>query len=367
VDFQFSPVQRRLVEEVDAILTGPGADVDPRTAFAELGRRRLMAVHWPERYGGRGLALADHATVVERVGLHGLPDEVHLVTVQGVGCPLLVAGSEQQREQWLPSLAQGTAFASLLLSEPGAGSDLAAISTTAEPCGEGYVLTGEKTWNLHADWSSFGLCAARTRVSGNPYHAITALLVPFDMPGVSVEPVPRAIGDPFFRVSFDGVRVDRDAVVGCEHVGWPLLVRAIGFERAGFDYLTRARRWLGAARRLVLELPCHERRAAAAGLLCCERRVEAARSLAFRAVALADGLDMDEISSAYSKLACGEAAQHVAWWAASTLGTAFASPSPDAAVLRLALAEAPELSVSGGATELQLDLIATEQRTLGLS
>jgi alkylation response protein AidB-like acyl-CoA dehydrogenase len=359
VSVRFTPdeVTRGLLDEVDEVLADTGAPA--RELLAALGDRRLVAVHYPEEYGGRGLRLTDHAAVAERMGLAGLPDEVHLVTVQGVGCSLLTSGTPEQKQEWLPRIAAGRAFASLLLSEPNAGSDLTAIETTAVPDGDGFRVTGRKAWNLYADWSHFGLVSVRTRAGRDRYDGISFLLVPFDAPGVTLRPVHREAGEPYYTVVLEDVHVGADALIGPVHQGWPLLIRAIGFERAGFDYLTRAQRWLRLATDLVATAP--DRTRLAPVLLRHERAVANARALAFRAVNTAVGFDMDEVSSAYSKLACGEAAQGVARWAATELaGLAF---DEQLRVLRHAVAEAPELSISGGATELQLDLIAVDQST----
>jgi alkylation response protein AidB-like acyl-CoA dehydrogenase len=362
--FSLTRTQHDLIAEVDAILTDDLV-ADPRKAFAVLGDARLLAVHYPAEFGGRGLALTDHAVVAEHLGMRGLPDEVHLVTVQGVGCPLLTVGSPEQRDRWLPDIASGRCFASLLLSERGAGSELAAVATTAEPAANGYVIRGRKSWSLHADWSSVGLCSARTR-PGNRYDGISLLVVPLDAPGITITPVPRATGEPYFDVSFDDVHVPTGAVVGTEHRGWATIVRAIGFERAGFDYLCRARRWLRAAEEVVKERPGAQTRLRHE-LVQLDRAVAAARALAFRAVSGAGGFDMDEVDTAYAKLACGEVAQRVAWWAATNLGI-FPRESGDRTrshrdELFLAAVEAPELSVSGGASELLLDLIANSLRS----
>ncbi|MEO6088257.1 MAG: acyl-CoA dehydrogenase family protein [Umezawaea sp.] len=360
---RFTPdeVTRGLLDEVDEVVAGAGADASHRELFALLGDRRLVAVHYPEEYGGRGLRLTDHAAVAERMGRAGLPDEVHLVTVQGVGCSLLTAGTEAQRGHWLPRIAAGRAFASLLLSEPNAGSDLTAIEATAVPAGDGYRVTGRKAWNLYADWSDFGLVSVRTRAGRDRYDGISFLLVPFDAPGVSLQRVRREAGEPYYTVVLDDVRVGADALIGPAHQGWQLLIRAIGFERAGFDYLSRAHRWLRVAEELVSASPAPERAGLGEQLLRHERAVAGARALAYRAVNTASGFDMDEVSSAYSKLACGEAAQGVARWAATEL--AGLADAEQREVLRHATAEAPELSISGGASELQLDLIAVDQST----
>jgi alkylation response protein AidB-like acyl-CoA dehydrogenase len=179
---------------------------------------------------------------------------------------------------------------------------------------------------------------------------------------VRLFPVARASGSPYFTVTLDGVHVGEDALLGRLHHGWALLPAAIGFERTGFDYLTRATRWLQAAETMLRRLTAAEQAELAAGLVGCRSKIESARALAYHAVNSAQGLDMDEIAMAYAKLACGRAAQAVARWAGREFSAALAAEpqAPEAAVLRVAVDEAPEFTISGGAQELQLDLIASE-------
>lgn len=359
--FELTPEQRTLAGEVDRVLDSAPGSADPRELLARLGRERLLAVHYPVRYGGRGLGTAAQGAVAERLGERGLPDEVHLVTVQGVGCSILAHGTERQRAAFLPAIAEGALFASLLLSEVEAGSDVARIRTRAVPDGEGWRLTGAKSWNLRADWSGLGLCSARTRDSGNRYDGVTLFLVRIDSPGVRVEAVSRAIAEPYFTVTLDDVRVGAESVLGVVHGGIPLLMEAIGYERAGFDYLARATTWLAAARHEVRLLPEPVRAQLAPDLVRFEQANAAARVLAYHAANSARELRMDELVSAYSKLACGDAAQAVARWVGTELVPRLGQDRAAAvARLRAAIAEAPELSISGGAFELQLDLIANE-------
>lgn len=136
----------------------------------------------------------------------------------------------------------------------------------------------------------------------------------------------------------------------------------IGFERGGFDYLTRAQSWLAAARTELTARPEAERRLLAADFARRQFLVENARALAYHAAGTAEDLETDETVTAYAKLASGLAAQAVTRWAAEEL---LSVPGPDEAaphrtLLRAAVAEAPELTISGGAQELQLDLIAGE-------
>jgi alkylation response protein AidB-like acyl-CoA dehydrogenase len=351
-----------LAAEVDQVLDalGPGAGV--RESFEALGAAGLLAVHYPVEYGGRALSLAHHSAVSERIGLQGLPDVAHLITVQGVGCPLLTFGSAAQREHWLPQIASGRVLASLLLSEAGAGSDLTRVTATAVPDSDGWRISGRKTWSLLTEWSDIALCSVRTRDGVSRYDGISLFIVDMADPGVRIEKTPRASGEPYYTVTFEDVRVEAGALLGALHKGWALLPTTIGFERGGFDYLTRAQAWLEAAGTELATLPTPEQEALAGDFARQEFLVENARALAYHAASPADGLEMDETVTAYAKLASGLAAQSLARWAGEELlsvpGTA--EDGPVRTLLRAAVAEAPELTISGGAQELQLDLIAGE-------
>jgi len=363
VRFSLDDTQAALVADLDRLLDKSGPDLGPLEQLALLGDHQLLAVHYPARYGGRGLNLAHHAAVCERMGERGLPDVAHLITVQAVGCTILCHGTEQQRSSWLPRIAAGRVLASLLLSEQGAGSDLAGIETTAVPDGDGWRITGVKSWSLFTEWSTVALCSARTRPREHRYEGISLFLVDLAAAGVEIKTMFRASGTPYCTVSFDGVAVGRDALVGPLHRGWPILPAAISFERMGFDYLTRATCWLAAAERQVRRLPAELRPGLAPQVARLRFRVANARAMAYHAVATADGLEMDEVAVAYAKLACGLAAQEVARWAGTELLPAMRAgddDKPTAEMLRAAIAEAPEFTVSGGAQELQLDLIANE-------
>ncbi|GAA5198358.1 acyl-CoA dehydrogenase family protein [Rugosimonospora acidiphila] len=355
-------IRSTVEDEVARILDGLPPGAGARQAFAALGEARLFAPHYPEEYGGRGGTLADYAAVADALGDRGFADEVHLVTVQGVGCAVLYFGTEQQRRRWLPGIASGRTLASLLLSEVDAGSDAAAITTSAREGAAGWILNGRKCWSLHADWSSIGLCSARTSKGPNRYSGITLFVVDLTSPGITVAERPRLLGEPYFTVSFDEVAVPDDAMVGPLGGGFRVLTSAAGYERAGLDYLSRGRVWLRAAEETLVAFPqlCDERRRA--GLVRLEYGLQAAHELADATIAGADDFEFDYVSSAYSKYTCGEAAQAVARWVAEEL-----LPEPVVQTrgdlvrrLRAAVAEGPELSISGNAVDLLLDTISLD-------
>jgi alkylation response protein AidB-like acyl-CoA dehydrogenase len=356
------PSQLGLTAEVDQVLDGMSENASACQQLARLGDERLLAVHYPAGYGGRGMTLAHHAAVALRIGERGLPDVAHLVTVQGVGCTILAYGSARQRARWLPEIAGGRLLASLLLSEREAGSDLTRIETTATPEGDGWRIRGVKAWSLHADWSGIALCSAVSRADGNRYERISLFLVDLTAPGVTVTPVPRLAPEPYFLVELDDVYVDADALLGPLHKGWALLPAAIGFERGGFDYLTRGTSWLRAAIQEYRRLPADTQEAMAADLARLRSGLDNARALALHAAYTAEGLHVDEVLTAYTKLACGRAAQAVAQWVGAQLLPSSSGEGRGArcAALRAAVAEAPELTISGGPQDLQLGLIAND-------
>jgi alkylation response protein AidB-like acyl-CoA dehydrogenase len=359
---EFDPVQAALVAEADKVLDALGPDASVQESFEALGAARLLAVHYPVEYGGRGLTLAHHSAVAERIGLRGLPDVAHLITVQGVGCPILSFGTDTQRARWLPQIASGRLLASLLLSEADAGSDLTRVMTTAVPDGDGWRVNGRKTWSLLTRWSGIALCSVRTLQSTSRYDGISLFLIDPTAPGVRIEETPRAAGQPYWTVSFEDVRIESEALLGELHKGWALLPTVIGFERGGFDYLSRAQSWLAAVATELSARPAADREVLAADFVRREFLVENARALAHHAAATAYGLEMDETIAAYAKLASGLAAQSVARWAGEELLSAAGTDEagPVRSLLHAAVAEAPELTISGGAQELQLDLIAGE-------
>jgi 3-oxo-4-pregnene-20-carboxyl-CoA dehydrogenase beta subunit len=351
-----------LAAEVAGILDALPEDTDARKAYAALGDAGLLAPHYPVEYGGRGGTLADYATVADAIGDRGLADEVHLVTVQGVGCTILYFGTDEQRRRWLPGIASGRTLASLMLSETHAGSDAAAIRTTASRTETGWTISGQKCWSLHADWSGVGLCSARTSTGSNRYSGITLFMVDLAARGVTVTPRPRMSGESYFTIDLESVEVDEGAVVGRPDGGFRVLTSAAGFERAGLDYLSRGRIWLRAAEDTLAAFPGLDSDRRQAGLARLDYELRGARELAARTLDTADGLDFDYVNSAYSKYTCGEAAQAVAVWIAEELLPEPVVHTRDDLVrrLRAAVTEGPELSISGNAVDLLLDTMSLD-------
>lgn len=342
-----------VAKEVRALLAGPearralakaGTDGDPRPLYRLLGEHRLLAVSWPRAYGGRDLSARCAAAVVGELVAGGVPEVLHTLSVQICGNFLLTAGTDEQRAAILPGLASGRRTATVLYSEPGVGSDLSALRTTAVPTGDGgWRLTGHKVYSVGTALADFGLVAARTSVEPTAYRGITLFLVPLDRPGLRVDRLDSMADEDFADVRLDDVEVPASAVVGPVGGAWPLITEALALERTGIDYVAKAWRWLGAAG--VRDQPAEYGRL--------RTHTAAADALAMRCVDQLDTGRVDAVVAAVTKLWCSETARSVAWWCAET------AASWESELLESAYREAPGLTLSAGTSEMMLELVAS--------
>lgn len=194
---------------------GPPGRVN-RELVAALASTGLLPRLFPRQLGGDvdgRVAASELCTIREALASESPAAETTLA-VQGLGSyPILQAGSDELARRWVPAVATGRAVAAFALTEPDAGSDAAALALAAEPDGDGYRLTGEKTWISHAPDADVYTVFARTTPDAGA-RGVTAFAVPGDSAGLSGQPLelvaPHAIG----RLVFDGVPVGRDQVLG---------------------------------------------------------------------------------------------------------------------------------------------------------
>jgi alkylation response protein AidB-like acyl-CoA dehydrogenase len=235
-------VRRVLCEELPEGWRGLGAipDTEATEAFvlswrATLHRRGLLGVAWPVQYGGRGLSRLHQVVLVEELTKAGVPfgqQPADSTGVKMLGNTLLHYGTEAQKAQILPGLLSGEARWCQGFSEPGAGSDLAAVRTRAVREGDEWVLDGQKIWTSGAQTSTGIFVLARTDPDAPKHRGLSFLLVPLDQPGIEVRPIRHmAGGSEFCEVFFTGARTARDAVVGPVHGGWSVAKTLLTFER----------------------------------------------------------------------------------------------------------------------------------------
>jgi len=199
---------------------------------AKLASGRWVGVAWPSEYGGRGLGPVEHYLVTEELARARAPELVGRIGINLVGPTLLAHGTAEQKARWLPRILSADELWCQLFSEPGAGSDLASLTTRAEPVDDGWVLNGQKVWTSYAQFADWGVCLARTDRDAPKNKGISYLVVDMRSPGVEVRPL-RQITDEseFNEVFFADVFVPRERLVGPENEGWRVANSTLSHER----------------------------------------------------------------------------------------------------------------------------------------
>jgi alkylation response protein AidB-like acyl-CoA dehydrogenase len=209
VDFRFAPEQTAFREELRAFLAAewPGGTGDyiihnpeesarERTFLRKLAERGWLTMAWPKEYGGRGAShvmqaiMKEECSYAEVTGLGGPGGQ----GVSMVGPSIIVHGSEDQKRRFLPPIARGEVTWCQGFSEPGAGSDLAAVSTKAERNGDNYVINGHKTWTSAARYSDWIHLLARTDTSVPKHRGISYFLIDMRSPGITYRPIEEMTG-----------------------------------------------------------------------------------------------------------------------------------------------------------------------------
>ncbi|ANE82698.1 acyl-CoA dehydrogenase [Mycobacterium adipatum] len=200
---------------------------DRQRALAESG---LLAPHWPKPYG-RDATPAEQLVIDEELNAAGVvrPD----ISIGWWAAPtILSAGTPEQIDRFIPGTLTGDIYWCQLFSEPGAGSDLAALRTKAVRTEGGWKLTGQKVWTSNAHRANWGICLARTNPDVPKHKGITYFLVEMNSPGIDIRPLREITGEALFNeVFFDDLFVPDDLVVGEVDGGWPLARTTLANER----------------------------------------------------------------------------------------------------------------------------------------
>ncbi|NLP64864.1 acyl-CoA dehydrogenase [Paraburkholderia sacchari] len=197
-----------------------------------LNTGRWSSVTWPVELGGRGCDLVEWLIFEEEYWRAGAPMRVNQNGVFLLGPTLMEFGSEAQKKRFLPGMASGEEIWAQGWSEPGAGSDMAAIRTTATRVGDHYLINGQKTWSTRAVWADWLFGLFRSEPESQRHHGLTFLLVPLRTPGITVRPIRQLNGLPgFAEIFFDDVRVPVENRIGNDGAGWQVAMSTAGFER----------------------------------------------------------------------------------------------------------------------------------------
>jgi alkylation response protein AidB-like acyl-CoA dehydrogenase len=224
-----------------AALRGLGGSGSGHEAYEErLAWNRLLAEHgwtclgWPEEHGGRALSLTQQAIFHEEYARADAPGTVNHLGEQLLGPTLIELGTDEQKARFLPGIKAVDELWCQGYSEPGAGSDLAAVSTRAvlDEAADEWVIDGQKVWTSWAHEADWIFVIARTEPGSSRHHGLSFLLVPLDQDGVEIRPIEQITGgSEFNEVFFSGARTPAGMIVGAPGDGWRVAMALLGFER----------------------------------------------------------------------------------------------------------------------------------------
>ncbi|HXS66392.1 MAG TPA: acyl-CoA dehydrogenase family protein [Streptosporangiaceae bacterium] len=241
----YTPEQDKLAAELRAYfaelmtpdrrtaLTRTGGDYGDGRAYKEivrqLGADGWLTLSWPAEFGGRDASVTDQLIFTDEAAVAGVP--VPFLTINTVGPTIMKFGTEEQKSFYLPKIASGELHFSIGYSEPGAGTDLAALRTRAVRDGDEYVINGQKMWTSLINYADYVWLACRTDPDLPRHKGLSMIIVPTDAPGFSWTPVPTLAGIATSATYYSDVRVPTANLVGGENQGWPLITNQLNHER----------------------------------------------------------------------------------------------------------------------------------------
>jgi len=358
-------------DEAEAASRGQAAVIAEQKAFqTKLHAAGFAGITWPTEYSGQGLTSAEQIIWSQESRDYDLPTGAFFIGLSMPGNTLVELGTDGQKRRYLPKMLSGEEIWCQLFSEPGAGSDVASLQTSALRDGDGWVLNGQKVWTSGAQYSDFGAILARTDPTKPKHNGISMFIVDMHAPGVTVRPLKVATGhSPFNEVFFDNVRLPADALIGEENKGWDAAVVMLRHERIAIGTMGSSR---------TNPLAFDSLRDLAAGL---DRTADQGvrRELAElyargRAVQLFALLLREETQAgrppgargSVAKLAGSDLGRFAGNVAADVLGDQIAGFDADAlAAVTTSIIAAPGSAIAGGTSEIQRNIIG--ERVLGLA
>jgi len=205
----------------------------------KVGAKGWHSLAWPREYGGQA-SMTRQFIFSEEMYYHELPG-VDLVGTLMLAPSIIQHGSEQQKREHLPKIARGEVVWCQGFSEPGAGSDLASLSTRAVDAGNHFIVNGQKVWSTNANRADWGYYLVRTDPDVPKHKGISLLLVDMRTPGLTARHLPNIVGT-YCEVFLDNVHVPKENLVGKVNDGWRVANTVLGYERSGVHRISAARR-----------------------------------------------------------------------------------------------------------------------------
>jgi alkylation response protein AidB-like acyl-CoA dehydrogenase len=219
-----------------------------KSLVRQMGEDGWLGIGWPKEYGGQDRSMLEQLIFTDEANLVGAP--VPFLTINTVGPTLMQFGTDEQKREFLPEILKGRLHFSIGYSEPGAGTDLASLTTRAVRDGDEYVINGQKMWTSLIHYADYVWLAARTDPDAPKHKGLSVFLVPTTSEGFKWTPVPTVSGTTTSATFYEDVRVPTRALVGEENAGWKLITNQLNHERvalcsaAGVQHLLAdVRRW----------------------------------------------------------------------------------------------------------------------------
>lgn len=251
--FEFPPEARafraELLDFLDAelppwwvnFLSGDERNIPFTLEFCKmLAAKGWLTLAWPKKYGGGDADVWQQIVLREVMWAAGEPRGPQYINLNFIGRAIMTFGTEEQIDRHLTPMAAGEALWCQGFSEPGAGSDLASLVTSAEDTGGGFRINGVKTWVSYGAIAEHCILMARTDPEAPRHRGISMFLVDMATPGISIRVIETMGGPPeLAELTFDNVDVPYDTLLGPRHDGWRVAMTALDFERAGLAYGAR--------------------------------------------------------------------------------------------------------------------------------
>ncbi|MCE7928386.1 MAG: acyl-CoA dehydrogenase family protein [Dehalococcoidia bacterium] len=213
-----------------------------REVMKRLAAHRWLALPWPREYGGLGATPVEQLIFNELMAYYRVPGLMNM-GVAWVGPVVMLYGTDAQKRDYLSRIADGSDIWCTLYSEPGAGSDLAAMQTRAVRDGDDYVINGQKIWTSFGHYADWGWLAARTDPDVPKHRGLSTFAVRMDTPGITIRPLVNMAGThEFNEIFFEDVRIPASNMVGEENRGWYHVAVGLDFERSSIGATSLARR-----------------------------------------------------------------------------------------------------------------------------
>jgi alkylation response protein AidB-like acyl-CoA dehydrogenase len=220
--------------------SGEGGGPEFRKAMKQMGSDGLLGLSWPKKYGGQERSAVEQFIFADEVQAVGFP--LPFLTLSTVGPTLRDYGTEEQSRYFCPKVLAGEIFFAIGYSEPGAGTDLASLTTSAVRDRDEWVINGQKMWTSLAQFSDYIWLAARTDPKAKKHRGLSIFMVPTTSPGYSRQRINTVGGVSTNATFYDDVRVPEENLIGGENNGWALITGQLNHERISLMTVGRMRR-----------------------------------------------------------------------------------------------------------------------------